>query len=350
MSKEQRDGQEPDPRHDLYSLGVMWYQLLVGDVTRELHPGWAEELVEEQGVGVAQVEMIKQCVGLLKRRPENGSKLLERLHCLAGAGASLQPDTAEVQRVPPQRETPLVGSKAEALREEVMGAVLEVGKLPRGSNWRMIAVAFFGIPTICFAPMGLMAFQELALKRPPRNIDAGTNLLLAVVSGELLFAALALASVWSLWRLVRWHRKRTREVLLRAIDSAKNTLSLAVITFDPEDSKSLCRAGLQLASDIQKRHLARNTSAQIRCPGMEFVGQGWNYMVVLDCELLGHGTLQDGFDLPAKLCRGRHYLELDRGSDKIGGWWFDIPHDGNCKVDLRGPFSRGVVVFWTEWR
>src|SRR5262249_13142419 len=40
MAPEQRRGSAPDPRHDLYSLGVMWFQLLVGDTTRELHAGW----------------------------------------------------------------------------------------------------------------------------------------------------------------------------------------------------------------------------------------------------------------------------------------------------------------------
>src|SRR5262249_31274481 len=50
MSPEQRRGAPPDPRQDLYSLGVMWFQLLAGDVTRELHPGWAKELAVKHGV------------------------------------------------------------------------------------------------------------------------------------------------------------------------------------------------------------------------------------------------------------------------------------------------------------
>src|SRR5262249_49209695 len=96
-SKEQREGQDPDPRHDLYSLGVLWYQLLVGDVTREMGHGWAEELAEERGVPAAQVEMIKQCVGLFKRRPENAGKLLEMLRGLGGTGTTPPTEAAPSQ-------------------------------------------------------------------------------------------------------------------------------------------------------------------------------------------------------------------------------------------------------------
>jgi WD40 repeat protein len=76
MSPEQRRGDQPDPRHDLYSLGVMWYQLLVGDVTRELHPGWPDELVEEFEVPGDHIEIIQRCVGYFKKRPGNAIELL----------------------------------------------------------------------------------------------------------------------------------------------------------------------------------------------------------------------------------------------------------------------------------
>src|SRR5207245_10451676 len=66
MSPEQRRGDQPDPRHDLYSLGVMWYQLLVGDVTRELHPGWPDELTEEFQVPPEHIDLIQRCVGYFR--------------------------------------------------------------------------------------------------------------------------------------------------------------------------------------------------------------------------------------------------------------------------------------------
>ncbi len=79
MSLEQRQGKPPDPRHDLYSLGVLWYQLLVGDVTRELHPGWADELRENRSIPPYQIELIDRCVGWVKKRPRDGGELLDLL-------------------------------------------------------------------------------------------------------------------------------------------------------------------------------------------------------------------------------------------------------------------------------
>jgi WD40 repeat protein len=79
MSAEQRRGENPDPRHDLFSLGVVWYQLLVGDVTRELHPGWLDELTEEFRTPREHIELIQRCVGYFKKRPANAGELLAQL-------------------------------------------------------------------------------------------------------------------------------------------------------------------------------------------------------------------------------------------------------------------------------
>ncbi len=76
MSPEQRRGDAPDPRQDVYSLGVMWYQFLVGDHTRELHPGWEDELADEFDVPQKQIDLIQQCVGYVKKRPASARDLL----------------------------------------------------------------------------------------------------------------------------------------------------------------------------------------------------------------------------------------------------------------------------------
>jgi tRNA A-37 threonylcarbamoyl transferase component Bud32 len=82
MAPEQKRGQPADPRHDLYSLGVMWYQLLVGDVSRELHPGWAKELTVRHEVPRSHINLIESCVGWFEERPKHAGELLAQMRGL----------------------------------------------------------------------------------------------------------------------------------------------------------------------------------------------------------------------------------------------------------------------------
>jgi serine/threonine protein kinase len=82
MCGELRRGDQLQPHHDIYSLGVLWYQLLIGDVTQEIHPGWAEELSSEFQTPKKHVEVLQRCVGYYKRRPANAADLLTVLQSL----------------------------------------------------------------------------------------------------------------------------------------------------------------------------------------------------------------------------------------------------------------------------
>jgi serine/threonine protein kinase len=141
MAPEQRRGQAPDPRHDLYSLGVMWYQLLVGDVSRELHPGWAKELVVRHGVPRQHIDLIERCVGWFDERPKNAGEMLALMREKAAERAAQPPATeivgspvggtqgADAPRSPgPVTALPaalVTAMPAEGMREELLRALVK---------------------------------------------------------------------------------------------------------------------------------------------------------------------------------------------------------------------------------
>jgi uncharacterized protein (TIGR03067 family) len=80
-SPQQKRGLPADVRDDVYSLGVLWYQLLRGDFTLERPggDGWKEDL-RSLGVSPADVALLNRCWDdTAERRPADGSELAQRL-------------------------------------------------------------------------------------------------------------------------------------------------------------------------------------------------------------------------------------------------------------------------------
>jgi serine/threonine protein kinase len=359
MSREQREGAAPDPRHDVYSLGVLWYQLLVGDVSRELHPGWAEELAEEHAVPAAHVETIKQCVGLLKRRPENGQKALEMLRALGvPAQTAAQTGPFAVPAGAPRRKAEVAADLVEVLRDRLLRAVVAVEREPKppqvepgyaGCLFALAWVIFIVVPW----PYSLLVLLALAIS-------------FITPSGVKVLAH-------------RSRARRNRDNLLEAIAAATSGLSLPLIGFDRSNREALCRVGWSLFEEIENHLIQRSVSAQVRLAGS---GDGdEKFKVFLDHKQIGEGSAKRGFvlpgeaepesrardergrfvasgkrvsDLPAQLCRGAHYLELrpdgaDSRDPSSNVWasFFDVKQSGNCLVEISGTGMESwtVVVF-----
>jgi formylglycine-generating enzyme required for sulfatase activity len=88
-SPQQKRGEDADPRDDIYALGVIWYQLLTGDLGAEAPSGrvWPRRL-QERGASEAMVDLLAACL-----EPQAGDRPADAAVLAARLAALAPPDT-----------------------------------------------------------------------------------------------------------------------------------------------------------------------------------------------------------------------------------------------------------------
>lgn len=110
-SPQQIQGSKPDPTDDVYSLGVIWYQLLIGDLTAPAPTGrmWVRSL-KERGMTDAAIELLMDTMETSpEHRPADGAALAERLRELIEAetaSTSMPRATPTVTTITPEPPAP----------------------------------------------------------------------------------------------------------------------------------------------------------------------------------------------------------------------------------------------------
>jgi hypothetical protein len=96
-SPEQIRGDPPDPRDDVHALGVMWFQILVGDFGRGIGVDFDEEI---KGLGLSDdvIPLVKQCVVRAERRWPDAGILAEEIGQLIGADQERREAAEEAER------------------------------------------------------------------------------------------------------------------------------------------------------------------------------------------------------------------------------------------------------------
>ncbi len=110
-SPQQMRGEAPDPRDDVHALGVLWYQLLSGELNSGPPTGlWSDEL-EEAGMSRALVRLLGACVGKPEKRPKDAAELAEQLTALLSPAPLPTPEVVRATKVeayaPPVRGSKL---------------------------------------------------------------------------------------------------------------------------------------------------------------------------------------------------------------------------------------------------
>jgi serine/threonine protein kinase len=136
-SPQQIRGEPADPRDDVHALGVIWYQLLTGDLQSGPPTGlWADEL-EEAGVSRELIRLLGACVSPRpERRPADAAALAERLleALAAPTAAAPQPTPPPAAKEPerparkPAPAPPVEPVPARPAREERLEAFLKTGQ------------------------------------------------------------------------------------------------------------------------------------------------------------------------------------------------------------------------------
>ena len=131
-SPQQMAGSPADPRDDVHALGVIWYQMLTGDLTRgrPSGKGWKRQLAA-QGVADSQVDLLEGCMDDdPAERPADAGDFCGRLHALLQAGSTA--DTKK--RTEPKQERRVEGPPREIVNKIGMKLVLVgPGKFLMGS-------------------------------------------------------------------------------------------------------------------------------------------------------------------------------------------------------------------------
>ena len=105
-SQQQMGGEDPDPRDDVHALGVIWYQLLVGDLTVRPPAEWRDELADRQ-VPEPIVRLIGSCISSkAEKRPADAGVLAEEIDKIVAP----PPPPPPPREPPPESDPPRVAA------------------------------------------------------------------------------------------------------------------------------------------------------------------------------------------------------------------------------------------------
>jgi sulfatase modifying factor 1 len=118
-SPEQLNGHDPDPRDDVHALGVIWYQMLTGDLTKGRPGGtaWRRRFLE-RGLSAALLDLLESCFEDREDRPADAGVMADRL--------------GELLKAPVPAPSPQIKRSDEPAKEIVNSIGMKLKLIPAG--------------------------------------------------------------------------------------------------------------------------------------------------------------------------------------------------------------------------
>jgi formylglycine-generating enzyme required for sulfatase activity/serine/threonine protein kinase len=146
QQKERGPDDPADPRDDIHALGVIWYQMLTGDLKMVAFPtNWSARL-KQLGVPPPLRKLLGQCVSPDEAdRPANAAVLLKELQKPTGSAEQPLPKAAEPKKAVVAPTPPGPSPEMERQRQQLSGAKLgdtielahgmKFAWVPPGQSW-----------------------------------------------------------------------------------------------------------------------------------------------------------------------------------------------------------------------
>jgi hypothetical protein len=114
-SPQQVRGERPDPRDDVHALGVIWYQLVTGDLRLlAIPPDW-QDVVEERGLGKELVQVLAACLASRAEKRLVDARALEERLLGCREGVRHRPGTGKHTEAQQERQHGTTAPKAEGI-------------------------------------------------------------------------------------------------------------------------------------------------------------------------------------------------------------------------------------------
>jgi Protein kinase domain len=179
-----RPGTLADPRDDVHALGVIWFQLITGELAMtSIPPDWREQLAE-RGVGENLIRLVGACVApKADKRPASAVVLVEQINAAnvpmlelidadaAGPGKAEKPRAAVLKTATPDKTrgaSPVVWGATSRPQPQVATARPAAAK--RSKNRLLMAGA-----VLLVAVIGLCAGGLALLNRQPKTPEKQAN-------------------------------------------------------------------------------------------------------------------------------------------------------------------------------